>query len=166
MFLLLLVHLASRICGFTVFINFGKLSATISLNISQFHPSLLGFQLRIHACMLSHFSHIWFFATPRTVACHAPLSMWFSRQEYWSGLPSPPPRDVPKSGIKPAPLVSPALTSRFLTSWAIREAHGPLEIVPQPSDVLFIYLSLFSHVSFWVVYYCIFKFVTHLFCRV
>ena len=37
--------------------------------------------------MLSHFSHVWLCATLRTVACQAPLSMGFSRQEYWSGLP-------------------------------------------------------------------------------
>ena len=46
------------------------------------------------------------FATPRTVAFEAPLSMGFSRQEYWSGLPFPSPEDLPDSGIK---LVSPAL---------------------------------------------------------
>ena len=42
-------------------------------------------------CMLSCFSHVWFFATPWTVACQALLSLGFSRQEYWSGLPCPPP---------------------------------------------------------------------------
>ena len=40
------------------------------------------------------------FATPRTVAHQAPLSMGFSRQEYWSGLPCPPPGDLPDPGIK------------------------------------------------------------------
>ena len=49
------------------------------------------------------------FVTPWTVACQAPLSMGFSRQEYWSGLPFPPPRDLPDPGIKPLSLVSPAL---------------------------------------------------------
>ena len=39
--------------------------------------------------------------TPRTVACYAPLSLEFSRQEYWSGLPCPPPGDLPDPGIKP-----------------------------------------------------------------
>ena len=46
-------------------------------------------------------SCVWFFATPRTVACQAPLSMGFSRQEYWSGLPYPPLGDLPNLGIKP-----------------------------------------------------------------
>ena len=46
---------------------------------------------------------------PQTVACEAPLSMGFYRQEYWSGLPSPLPRDLPNPGIEPASLASPAL---------------------------------------------------------
>ena len=54
-------------------------------------------------------SCVWFFVTPRTVACQAPLSMGFSRQEYWSGLPFPPLEDLPNLGIKPASPVSPAL---------------------------------------------------------
>ena len=41
--------------------------------------------------MLSCFSHVWLFVTPWTAACHALLSMGFSRQEYWSGLPCPSP---------------------------------------------------------------------------
>ena len=43
-----------------------------------------------HACMLSHFSRVWLFATLWMVASQAPLSMEFSWQEYWSGLPCPP----------------------------------------------------------------------------
>ena len=50
---------------------------------------------------------------PLTRACQAPLSMGFSRQEYWSGLPCPPPGDLPKLGIKPVSLLSPALADRF-----------------------------------------------------
>ena len=52
------------------------------------------------ACMLSPFSHVWHFVTPQTVAHLDPLSMGFSRQEYWSGLPCPPPVDLPYPGIK------------------------------------------------------------------
>ena len=51
-------------------------------------------------------SHVWLFVTPWIVAHKDPLSMGSSRQEYWSGLPFPPPRDLPNSGIKAA---SPAL---------------------------------------------------------
>ena len=45
-------------------------------------------------------SRVWLSATPWTVACQTPLSMGFSRQECWSGLPFPPPGDLPDPGIK------------------------------------------------------------------
>ena len=51
--------------------------------------------------------------TPWTIVHQAPLSMGFSRQEYWSGLPFLSPGDLPKPGIKP---VSPALAGRFFTT--------------------------------------------------
>ena len=51
--------------------------------------------------------------TPWTVVHQAPLSMEFSRQEYWSGLPWPPPGDLPDPGIKPVSLMSPALAGGF-----------------------------------------------------
>ena len=54
-------------------------------------------------------SSVQLFATPWTVAYQVPPSMGFSRQEYWSGLPFPSPRDLPDSGIKLASLVSHAL---------------------------------------------------------
>ena len=57
------------------------------------------------------------FAVPRTVACQAPLSMGFSRQGYWSKLPSPPPGDFPIPGIKSTLLMSP-LASRLFTTGA------------------------------------------------
>ena len=56
------------------------------------------------------------FATLWTVAHEAPLSMEFSRQEYGSGLPFPPPVDLPNPGIKPTSLVSPALAGGFFTT--------------------------------------------------
>jgi len=58
-------------------------------------------------------SHVRFFATPCTVACQAPPSMGFSRQEYWSGLPFPSPGDLPNPGIKPR---SPTLQADYLPS--------------------------------------------------
>ena len=70
----------------------------------------------MRACKLSHFSCVRFFATLWTVAHQAPLSMGFSRQEYLSGLPCPPPRDLPHSGIEPESLTSPALAGGFFTS--------------------------------------------------
>ena len=51
--------------------------------------------------MLSRFSPVLLFATPWTVTHQVPLSMGFSRQENWSGLPCPPPGDLPNPGIKP-----------------------------------------------------------------
>ena len=49
-----------------------------------------------------------------TVACQASLSMGFSRQEYWSGLPCPPPGDLPNAGIEPTSLTFPALQADSL----------------------------------------------------
>ena len=56
--------------------------------------------------MLSHFNHVRLFATLWTVACEAPLSVGFSRQEYWSELPCPPPGDLLDPGIQPMSLRS------------------------------------------------------------
>ena len=78
-------------------------------------------------CLLSHFSRVRLFATPWTAALQAPLSMGFSRQEYWSGLPCPPPGDLPHPGIEPASLMSPALAGGFFTTsatWKSRPGHG------------------------------------------
>ena len=61
--------------------------------------------------MLSHFSCARLFATLWTLALQAPLSMGFSRQEYWSGLPRPPPGDLPNPGIELTSPASPALAS-------------------------------------------------------
>ena len=61
-------------------------------------------------------SRVRLFATPWNVAFQAPLSMGFSRQEYWSGLPHPPSGHLPNRGIKLASLVSPELAGRFCTT--------------------------------------------------
>ena len=61
-------------------------------------------------------SHIQPFVTSLTVGHQAPLSMGFSSQEYWSGLPFPTPGNVPDTGIEPISLVSPALAGRFFTT--------------------------------------------------
>ena len=78
---------------------------------------------RKHACMLSCFSCIRLFATQWTVTYQAPLSTGFSRQEYWSGLPFPPPGNLPNRGIEPASPVSPALAGRFFTMSATWEVQ-------------------------------------------
>ena len=67
-------------------------------------------------CTLRPISHVQLFATLWTVACQAPLLMEFSRQEHWSGLPCPPPGDLPDPGAEPASLTFPALAGRFFTT--------------------------------------------------
>ena len=74
----------------------------------------LGICIWMHVCVLSRFSPVWLFATLWTVAHQAPLSMGFSRQEYWSGLPCPPPGVVPDPGIGSMSPVSPALQADSL----------------------------------------------------
>ena len=64
--------------------------------------------------MLSCFSRVWLFAVPWTVDLQAPLSMGFSQQEYWSGLPCSPPGDLPDPGIELASLLSPELQADSL----------------------------------------------------
>ena len=61
------------------------------------------------ACVLSHFSCVRLFAALWTVTCQTTLSMGFSRQKYWSGLPCPPPGDLLDPGIEPASFISPTL---------------------------------------------------------
>ena len=77
---------------------------------------MLGMNLQstAHSCPLK--AILW------TVACQASLSMGFSRQEYWSGLPYPPPGDLPGPGMEPTSLMSPALEGGFFTTSATWEA--------------------------------------------
>ena len=67
-------------------------------------------------CMLSRFSHVQLLVTPCTVARQAPLSMGVTRQEHWSGLPRPPPEDLPNPGIEPTSCMSPAVAGGFFTT--------------------------------------------------
>ena len=79
----------------------------------------------MHRCaVLSRFSHAWHFATLLTVTGQASLSKGLSRQEYWSGLPCPPPGDLPDPGIELASPVSSALAGGFSTTSATWEAHS------------------------------------------
>ena len=73
-------------------------------------------------CTLSRFSCVQLCATLWTIVHQAPLSMGFSRQDYWSGLPCPPPGDLPNPGTEPRVLKSPALTGGFFTTSATWEA--------------------------------------------
>ena len=84
-------------------------------------------------CVLSHFSSVCLFVTLWTVAWQPPLSMGFSRQEYWSGVSCPPPGDLPHPGAESVSLTSPALAGRFFTTSNTWEAH------------LILYIKLNSH---------------------
>ena len=71
----------------------------------------------VHVCVcVCMFSCVQLFAIPWTVACQALLSMGFSKQEHWSGLPCPSPGDLPDPRIEPVSPASPALAAEFLTT--------------------------------------------------
>ena len=78
----------------------------VSKEVHHFTFSLF----QVHACC--HFSHVWLFVTPWTVACQAPLSIEFPRQEYWSGLSCPPSGDL-QSGIEPTSFMSQVAVSNI-----------------------------------------------------
>ena len=82
----------------------------VHMCIYDIHEGATVFKITMNACMLSC---VQLFATPWTVIYQAPLSMEFSRKEYWSGLPFPSPGDLPDSGIEPT---SPSLAGRFFTT--------------------------------------------------
>ena len=68
----------------------------------------------VRACRLSHFSCVKLLAILWTIVCQAPLSMGFFRQEYWSGLPCPPPGNLSNPGLEPKSPVSPVLQADSL----------------------------------------------------
>ena len=76
-------------------------------------------------CVFGGLSHIQLFAASWTVACQAPLSVGFPREECWSGVPSPTPGDLPDPGMEPVSLVSPALAGGSFTT----EPSGKLDDV-------------------------------------
>ena len=80
----------------------------------------------LHLCVLSCLSRVQLFATQWTVAHQTPLSIGFPKQEYWSGLPCPPPGDLPDPGMEPESLISPALAAGFFstsTTWEAPKAQ-------------------------------------------
>ena len=86
----------------------------------------------VPSCVLSRFSHVQLCATLWTVARQAPLSMGFPRQEYWSGLPCPPPGDLPHPWMEP---ISPAVAAP-LSHW---ESPMSLQIGPNSSTRVTLY---------------------------
>ena len=95
-------------------------------------PPLPAFSLPLVDCFFlcaQTLSCVQLFATPWTVVCQAPLSMGFSGQEYWSGLPCPPPGDLTDPGIEPE---SPALAGGFFTA----EPPGTVPLIPLVCGIL------------------------------
>ena len=79
-------------------------------------PETITILLIGYACVLSCFSCVQLFVTSWTIAHRAPLSMGFSRQEYWGGSSCPPPGNLPDPGIEPESFTSPALAGRLFTT--------------------------------------------------
>ena len=93
----------------------------------------------LYTCAVCVLRHVQLFATPGTVASQAPLSMKFSRQEHWSGLPFLPPGDLPHPRIEPPSLTSPALAGGFFTTVPPGKPCGFIYsklIILSPSDPL------------------------------
>ena len=79
--------------------------------------------------------HVWLCVTLWTLAHQAPLSVGFSRQEYWSGLPFPSPGDLRDPGMEPVSLTSPALADGFFTTsapWMSRMKMSPYFVSRKP----------------------------------
>ena len=95
------------------------------------------------ACMLSRFSCVWVFATLWTIACQAPQSMRFSRQEDWSGLPCSPPGNLPDPGIES---MSPALQ---VDSLLLSHQESPYS----PISAAYLYCSCIVNLKFSIITY-------------
>ena len=141
--------LSSEASWFDIFIPRSSLSASahiwhrLAFLVLDFSENLLNFPLCLYflllAGSLSYCWHtmkvvhayvvslVWLFVIPWTIVCQTPLSMGFSRQEYWSRLPFPPPGDLINPGIKPMSLVSPALADGFFTTNGDWEAEAHMK---------------------------------------
>ena len=100
-----------------------KCSTTLTIRKIQVKITITLYTL----CVLSCFSHVQLFIALWIVACQVSLSMEFSWQEYWSGLPCPPSADLHDPGIEPSSFLSPALAGGLFTTSAIWEAHTHLQ---------------------------------------
>ena len=90
--------------------------------------------------------------TPWTVACQAPQFMGFSRQEHWSGLPCPPPGDLPNPGIEPGSPESGVLTGGLFTAEPPGKPLGKLGICSNNYKVVILHCnraSLLSTIDIW-----------------
>ena len=102
--------------------------------------------LKLLKVKVKSLSRVWLFVTLWTVAYQASLSMGFSRQEYWSGLPFPSPGDLPDAGTEPMSLVSPTLACGFFTTSITWEAL----IYRMSCDVMW---KSLSHVQLFVTHW-------------
>ena len=94
-----------------------RVTKGLDLAETEKFPSMWDFALLVWVCVRTCvLSHVGLFVTAWTVALQAPLSMRFSRQEYWSGLPFPPPEDLPDPGMEPGSPVFPVLTGGSFTT--------------------------------------------------
>ena len=107
-------------------------------------------EVAIGAYVLSCFSPACLFATLRTIAHQASLSVGFSSQEYWSGLPCPPPGELPNPGIQPLSPASPMLAGRFFTTRVTWQIH---EVTKN-----WTWLSYWTHTHATVVFRLLLKF--------
>ena len=96
--------------------------------------------MSVYVYVLSPFSLVQLFATPWTAAHQAPLSVGFSRREYWSGSPCPPLGDLPDPEIKPESLMFTALAGRFFTTSATWEANMVGHFTDDTSIVAFMHI--------------------------
>ena len=118
---------------------------------------------KLYFCMCSVAQSCLSLCKPVDVAHQAPLSMEFSRQEYWSGLPFPSPGDLPGSAIEPVSLASPALAEWSLPLSHLESPSTP-EAVNKPPCCLTAFVSIewlsliflpLVHHACWVVTHCI-----------
>ena len=105
------------LCGYPRFQHVSLSQMHIKQTQEPFNILLfLSFVLLLHVWLLScMLSRVWLFMTPWLIAHQAPLSMGFSRKDYWISLPFPTPGDLHEPGIELTSLVSPASAGRFFT---------------------------------------------------
>ena len=135
------------LCKLELWINF-----SLGLRLGGAHASTkvnyFGCQLPCPSCVLRHGQCL---ATPWTAAHQSPLSMGFPRQEYYSGLPFPPLRDLPDPGIKPTSSASLALGGRFFTAESPRKPWMSVTYFESRTFLRVVMLTIqgcFSHEQF------------------
>ena len=104
--------------------------------------------IRVSACMLSCFNHVQFFVILWTVAHQGPLSIGFSRQQYWSVLPCPPPRDLSDPRLEPVSPAAPALQVDFLTTETLRMPHIHVYLKICSYYILILYIDNYAKLSY------------------